>query len=173
MRANQALSGSAEADIVLDHGVRADRHLPRIRQIELAEHDLVAPDLAQEIFEDVDGELLARTAPVAEAERREAGIVANRKAFAVNGAEDRAEATIGDVGLAAILHREIGDVERTAGKADLSAFVFGDLRAGRNAQIPCRIERVRVLPMHRIEARARMRRADIAVPLQRNAEPFL
>jgi hypothetical protein len=43
-----------EADIVGDHGVRPNRNATGICQIELAKHDLVAPDLAQEILEDLN-----------------------------------------------------------------------------------------------------------------------
>src|SRR6202046_4728974 len=167
------LGRPSEADIVSDHGIRSDRHPTGICQIELAKHDLVPPDFAQEILEDLDGQLLARTAAIAEAEWSKAGIVANRMACAVNHRKHRAEAAVGNVDLAAILDLEIGDVEWAACKPDLPAFVVVDLRAGGNAQIALRGERLRVLPVDRIQAGAGGRRAHIAGPLQRHAESLL
>src|ERR1700735_3059101 len=78
-----SLSRSREADIVLDHGIRPNRHATGVCQIQLAKHDLVAPDLAQEILEDLDRQLLTRAAAIAKAERSKAGIVASRMAGAI------------------------------------------------------------------------------------------
>src|SRR6201998_4228725 len=87
--ASQTLGRSDESEIVLNHRARSDRHAARIGLIELTEHDLVAPDLAEKILEHLNGQLLAGTAPVAKTERREAGIVANRMRRAVDTAEHR------------------------------------------------------------------------------------
>jgi hypothetical protein len=76
-----------EGDIVFDDNVRTDGHLPRVRQVQAAEGDLVTPDLAQEICEYIDGQLLAGAAPIAEAEWCEAGMVADRQRLAVDDAE--------------------------------------------------------------------------------------
>ena len=43
----------------------------QVGSVELVKGDLVAPGLAQEIREHLDRQLLTRTAPIAEAERRE------------------------------------------------------------------------------------------------------
>ena len=51
---NPHLGRSSEPKIVHDHGVRPDWHFAGIRQIELTKHDLVVPDFAKEIFEDID-----------------------------------------------------------------------------------------------------------------------
>ena len=131
------LDRPVEAKIVLDHGVRPDRYLARIGQIELVKDDLVAPDLAKEILEDLNGQLFSGTPSVSKAERREAGIVANRMVRPVDNPENSAETTIGDVGLASILDLEIGDLERTLCEADLPAFIIVDLRAGGNAEDIC------------------------------------
>jgi len=50
--------------------------------------DLVAPDLAQEIREHLDRQLLARTAPIAEAERRERGLLHDQARRLGDGAID-------------------------------------------------------------------------------------
>jgi hypothetical protein len=68
----------AEADIIVDHRVRSDRDPPRVGQIEFAENDLVTPDLAEKILENLDRQLFPGTAAVAETKRRKAGIVADR-----------------------------------------------------------------------------------------------
>ena len=112
--APRTLSGSTESEIVLDHRVRPDRYSARIRQIKLAKDNLVAPDLAKEILEDVNRQLFAWTPSVAKAERSEASIIANRMTCAIDNPEHRAETAIGDVGLAPVFHLEIGDIERTA-----------------------------------------------------------
>ena len=71
--------------------------LARICQIELAKYDFVAPDLAEEILEDLDRQLFARASPIAKAEWSEAGVITDRVALAVNDPEDGAEAAIGDI----------------------------------------------------------------------------
>src|ERR1700722_432278 len=105
------LRRSAEPKIVFDHGVWPDRHLTRICQIELAKHDLVAPDLTNEIFKNLNSQLLTWTPSVSKAERSEAGIVANRKTFPTDNTENSAEAAVRDVGLASILNLEIRDLK--------------------------------------------------------------
>ena len=51
---SQTLGRSAESEIVLNHRGRSDRHSAWIGQIKLAKDNLVAPDLAKEILEDVN-----------------------------------------------------------------------------------------------------------------------
>src|SRR5271163_4501434 len=84
-----------EGEVVRDDGVRADRHLTRVRQVQTAEGYLVAPDLAQEVLKDLDGELLAGAAAITEAEWCEPRVVADRQGLAVDHAEYRAERAIG------------------------------------------------------------------------------
>ena len=119
--------------------------------------DLVPPHLAQEVLEDLDRQLLTRAAPIAEAEGREAGVVADRHRLAVGDAEDRAEAAVGQPGLATVAHLESGQVEGAAGKTDLPAFGLVDLVAGRHAEIALGIEPLRIEPVPRIEAGRGMR----------------
>jgi len=121
-RGPHCLGRPVESNIVFDHGGGPDRHLACVGQIELAEDDLVAPDLAEEILEDLNRQLLAWAASVSEAERREAGIVTNRQVLPVDNTENRPETTIGDVCLASILDLEIRDFERASREADLLAF---------------------------------------------------
>ena len=87
--------------------------------------------------------------------------------------EDRAESAIRYVGLPSILYLKIGDLERTTREADLSTFVLVNLGAGRNVEIPLRIERIWVLPVDRIQAAAGVRRADITMAFQRRAKSLL
>jgi hypothetical protein len=169
----RTLGGSTEPEVVLNHSGRSDRHATRICQIELAKDDLVAPDLAQEILEYLNRQLLTRTPPVSKAEWSKTRIVTNRMARPVYNPENCAESTIRDVGLTPVFHLEICDVERTPREADLPALVIGDLRAGRNLKIPSRIEAIWVLPVNRIQAGAGMGRADVTVPFQRQAEFLL
>src|SRR3954451_8223391 len=119
-----------EGDVVVDHRIRADRHAMRVRQVQAAEGYLVAPDLAQEVFEYLNGELLAGTASIAKTERCEAGIVADRQRLAVGHAEHRAERAVGHGGVAAVADLHRCEVERTPGKADLLALCLIHLCAG-------------------------------------------
>jgi hypothetical protein len=130
------LGRPGESKIVFDHSVGADRHSTCIGQIEFAEDDLVAPDLAEKIFEDLNRQLLAWTPSVSEAEWREAGIVTDRKALPVDNTEHRPKTAIRHVCLASILDLEICDLKWASRKADLLAFIFSNLGAGRNAKIP-------------------------------------
>jgi hypothetical protein len=75
--------------------------------------------------------LLTRTSSVSKAERGKSGVVANWKALAVNNSEYRPETTIGDFGFAPILDIETCNVEWTPRKADLLAFILGNLGAMR------------------------------------------
>jgi hypothetical protein len=52
--ASQTLPRSAEPQLVFDHSVWPDRHLAWICETKLAKHNLVAPDLAKEILEDLN-----------------------------------------------------------------------------------------------------------------------
>src|SRR4029077_20529804 len=102
---------SGEGDVVVDDSVRTDRHLARIRQIQTAEGYLVAPDLAQEVLEHLDGKLLAGAATIAEAERREPGVIADRQRLAINHAEHRAERAVRQGCIAAIADLQCRQVE--------------------------------------------------------------
>ena len=110
--------------------------MARVGYVELAKDDLVAPNLAEEIFEDLNRQLLAWTPSVSEAEWCEAGIVTNRKAFPVYNTENRPKTAIRDVCLASILDLEVCDLKWASRKADLLAFIFSNLGASRNAKIP-------------------------------------
>jgi hypothetical protein len=57
--------------------------LPGLGWLRFAEDDLVAPHLAEEIPEHVDRQLLAGAAPIAEAEWREPGVIADRIGLSV------------------------------------------------------------------------------------------
>ena len=81
-----SLSRSREADIVLDHRIRPNRHATGVCQIELAKHDLVAPTLRRK-FSKTGIVIVVRAAAVAKAERSKAGIVANRMAGAIDDRE--------------------------------------------------------------------------------------
>ena len=83
---------SLESNIVADHRGRPDGKGLRARDIELLELDPAFPNFPQEILEHLDGELLAGTAAIAEAEGREAGMVVDRQSLAVNDTIRRAEA---------------------------------------------------------------------------------
>jgi hypothetical protein len=166
-------SESVEPDIVLDHCVQPDWYASRIRQIKLPKHDLVAPDLSQEILEYENCQLFTCTSSVSKTERSKAGIVTNWVASFVRNDEYGAEAAICNTGVSSVLDLEIGDVKRTACQADLPTFVIVDLRAGRDAEIALRIERIWIRPVNRIQAGAGMRRGYIAVPFKRYAELLL
>jgi hypothetical protein len=138
----RTLSRSTESEIVLDHRVRPDRYSAWICQIKLAKDNLVAPDLAKKILEDVNRQLFPRAPPVAKAEWSEAGIITNWMACPVHNAEHRAESTVRDVSLPPIFHLEIGDIKWTPRKPDLPTLVIVDLGTGRNLKISLRIERI-------------------------------
>ena len=157
-------SESVEPDIVLDHCVRPDWYLSRIRQIKLPKHDLVAPDLSQKVLKDENCQFFTGTSSVSKAERSKAGIVTNWVASFLRNDKYGAEAAICNTGLSSVLDLEIGDVKRTPCQAHLPTFVIVDLCAGRDAEIPLRIERIWIRPVNRVQAGAGMRRAYIAVP---------
>ena len=73
-------SESVEPDIVLDHCVRSDWYLSGVRQVKLAKHDLVAPDLSQKILKYENCQFFTCASSVSKTERSKAGIVANRVA---------------------------------------------------------------------------------------------
>ena len=79
----------AESDVIGDHRVRSDRNSSWVDQIEFEENDLVAPDLPKEILEYLDRQLFTGTAVVAETERREASIVADRLRLTFHHTEHR------------------------------------------------------------------------------------
>src|SRR4249920_2689393 len=112
----------------------------------------------------VDGQLLAGTTPITESKRCKTGVVTDREALAIDDTEDGAEAAISDIGFPAVLHLEIGDVERTLCKSDLPTFLFRYLGTRRDAEIPRRIEGTRIFPMNRVHAGSGVRRIDVAVP---------
>src|SRR5580693_7444025 len=72
-----------EPDVVVDHRARPNRNPSRIRLVKSVEDDLVAPYLAEKIRKHVDRQLLAGATPIAEAEGRESGIVADRRRLPV------------------------------------------------------------------------------------------
>ena len=85
-----------KADIVANDGRGSDRQRLGVRDIELAELDAALPNLSQEVLEYMDCKLLARAAPVAKAEWREPGMVADWQWPVVDDAVSRAEAAIVD-----------------------------------------------------------------------------
>ena len=79
------------------------------------EDDLVARHFSEKVREHVDGHLLAGAAPIAEAERREACIVADRCGLSVRYREYSAEAAVGDAGLAPIANGKRRNIEGQRG----------------------------------------------------------
>src|SRR5882762_9621639 len=110
--------------------------MARICQIKIAKHDLVAPNLAEEVLKDVNRQLLAWTPSVSKAEWSKPGIIANGMSCPINNPENRSEAAVRDVGLAPILYFEIGDFEWTPREANLPTLIIVDLGAGRNVEKP-------------------------------------
>ena len=144
--------------------------LPGFRLVEIVEDDLVARHFAEKIREHVDRHLLAGAAPIAEAERREAGVVADRRRLPVRHREHGAEAAVGDAGLAPVADGKRCDVERATRQTDLLAFRLVDIGAGRHAEIAFRVEPVRLVPQPRVEARLGVGRVHVGMPLVRHAE---
>ena len=125
------LDSSAEADVVGDDRGGTDGKWFRIGDVEFVELDPALPNFSQEILEDLDRELLAGTAAIAEAERRKARIVTDRQGLAVDDTKDGPKAAIVDSGFASVLDLEGVAVEGTFGKADLLALGFVYLLARR------------------------------------------
>src|SRR6476620_10641665 len=88
------LGRAGETDVVADDGVRTDRQLFGARPSDVHEFELVPPGLAKEVLERHRGELLTGTAPVAEAEGREARVVAYWQRTIVDDPEHRAEGAV-------------------------------------------------------------------------------
>src|ERR1700733_2407774 len=129
-----------EPDVVVDHRARPNRNPSGCRLVEIVEDDLVTRHFAEKVREHVDRHLLAWAASIAEAERREAGVVANRIRLPVGHREHGAKAAIGDAGLAAVAHGERRDVERAARQTDLLAFRLVDIGARWHAEKAFRLE---------------------------------
>src|SRR4051794_19691437 len=98
--------GSLEGDVVVDDSARGDGYLPRLLEVEPDELDPVLPDLPHQLLDELDGQLLAPTAAVAEPERGVAGRVAHRVRRVVDHAVDGAERAVGELRPAAIAHGE-------------------------------------------------------------------
>jgi hypothetical protein len=127
------------------HGVIDDcdgpnRNLRRIWRRELLKLYLVGPDLSQEIRKHLDVELFAGTTLVAEAERRIARVIANRKRLAVDDSVDRPEGAVDDFRLPAVADRERSLVERALGEAECFCFRLVILVTGSRMEIAVGIE---------------------------------
>src|SRR4029077_3405277 len=157
-------------DIVDDYGVWPDRDLSGIWQMQIHELDLVVPHFTQKVLENLDRELLAGAAPIAEAERGEPGIVADRQWLAVGYAEDSAEPAIGQARLSPIGDIECGNVKGASGKTDLLALGLVDLGARRHVVVAIGIELLRIAPVTGIEAGRGMRSGDIGVSLETRSQ---
>src|SRR3984885_8120010 len=111
-----------EPDVVVDHRARPNRNPSGCRLVEIVEDDLVTRHFAEKVGEHVDRHLLTGAAPIAEAERREAGVIADGRRRPTGHREHSAEAAVGKAGLAAVAHRKGRDVERATRQTDLLAF---------------------------------------------------
>src|SRR5271169_171527 len=159
-----------EGDVVGDDGVRTDRHQTRVRQVQTAEGYLVAPDRPQEVFKDLDRELLAWTAAITEAEWRKPRVVADRQRLAVDHAEHRAKRAIRQGCVTAVVDLHRREIERAFGEADLLALRLVNLSAGRHIAVTARVELLRIGPVPGIEAGRGMRRYDVAASFVRQPE---
>jgi hypothetical protein len=149
---NFTLSGRlTEADIIVDHCVRSDRNSSWIGQIELAETDLVTPDLTKEILEYLDRQLFTGTSAIAETKWREASIVTHRLRLTIHYTEYRAETAVGYSDLSSVFDFKRGDIEWAAGKPYLLRFLLINLSTGRYIEIAFRIELFWILPMYRAQ----------------------
>src|SRR6185295_13158270 len=112
-----ALGRAGESDVVADHGGRtnghhlgsawSEWHLLSVCSGHLYELESLLGDLSNQIFEGHDRELFAGAAPVAEAKRGEAGVVANGQRAIVGDGEHGAKPAVVHCGLTAVL-----DIER-------------------------------------------------------------
>src|SRR3954462_12221202 len=73
-----------EAHVVLHNRPRSYRHRLGIGDVKPPEFELFGPHLSQQILDEINGEKLSGATPVAEAERRITGIVADRVCFAID-----------------------------------------------------------------------------------------
>jgi hypothetical protein len=86
---------TGKAEVVGDDVSWTYRNSFRVGDIKLLELDLIRPNFPQKIFEHPDGELLAGTAAVAEAERCEPGLLAYGKRLAINGRRSQTRCWLG------------------------------------------------------------------------------
>src|SRR5262245_29431371 len=96
------LSNPGETDIVTDYQPDSDSKRFGIRDIEFLELNFALPHLPQEILNKIDRDLLAGAAAISEAERRKAGIVADRQRPAFDNAVDGPKAAVVDCRLAPV-----------------------------------------------------------------------
>lgn len=128
------------------------------------------PDLAQEIFEDLDRQLFSGAAPVAETKRRESCIIAHRFRLTVYNTEYRAETAIGQTDLATILDLESRDIEGATSEAYFLAFLLVNLSTCWHTAIAPGIELIRIRPMYRAVTCACVWCADVTVAREWYAE---
>src|SRR5580704_8277327 len=153
-----------------DHG-GSDRKQLWICDTQLLEFNPALPRFAQKVLEHLDRELLSRTATIAETEWCKTCIVAYWQRFPVDDGVNGTKPAVMDGGIAAIADLKGRSIERAPGKAHLLAFSFIDLVTVRDVFEAIRIELFRILPMARIQARARMRADNITKALVRWARP--
>jgi len=106
----------------------------------LANSILLFQTFLRKSSKDLNGELLARAATIAEAEWSEARIVADGKHLAVNDAVGCAKATIVDRGFPPILHIERSSLEGASSKSHLVAFRIVYFMARRRVVVAIRLK---------------------------------
>ena len=124
-----------ETNVVADYCRGADRDRFWVGNIELHKLNLVLPHLAQEVFEDLDGELLARAAAIAESKWSEAGIVAHGHRLPTRNPIDGAKPAIVHRDFPPVFDLEFLPIEWAFREPDLLGLRLVDLVARRHGVV--------------------------------------
>ena len=123
---------------------------------DIQELDFVCPHLPQEVFEDLNRELLTWATAISKTERRESGAVAYGDRPAVDNAVDRTKPTIMQHDAPTVSDIECRSLKRTSDKADLLAGTLVDLVARRYRVVAIGVELLVIFPTYLIEVRERV-----------------
>jgi hypothetical protein len=118
---------------------------------DIQEPDFVCPHLPQEVFKNLNRELLSWATTISKTERRESGVVAYGDRLAIDNAVDRTKPTIVQHDAPTVSDIERRFLKRTSDKADLLAGTLVDLVACTYRVVAIRVELLVIFPMYLIE----------------------
>src|SRR5712691_2771291 len=156
---------TGEPNVVSNDRRRSNGKRFRIGDVELLELDFVFPHLPQEIFENLDRELLGGAATISETKWRKAGIVADGQRLATDDAIDGAKDAIVQHGFPAVIDTETRSIKGAFDEADLFTLGFVDLVARQHVIVAIRVELFWVLPVDRVETGVWVQGDDVAISL--------
>jgi hypothetical protein len=131
---------------------------------DIQELDFVCPHLPQEVFKNLNRELLAWATTISKTEWRESGVVAYGDRLAIDNAVDRTKPTVMQHDAPTVSDIECRSLKRTPDKADLLAGSLVDLVACRYRAVAIGVELLVIFPMYSIEVRDRVGAQQVRRP---------